>query len=105
MAGAAASRAEAELRPSIPAARSARDALAGGARVGILERDDDAGDARRGDQVGAGRAALAVVGAGLERGVERRALRSLAGLGQRHRFGMGAAAGRGGAAGRRSRRP
>ena len=66
--------------------------------IGIAERRDDPRHARLDQQVGAGRAALAAVGAGLERDVGGGAARRLAGLGQRHRLGMGPAAGLGPAA-------
>ena len=50
------------------------DALAGGARIGILERDHDPRGLRCEQQVGAGRAARAVVRAGLQRHIDGRAV-------------------------------
>jgi hypothetical protein len=50
------------------------------ARVGVLNRGDDAGDSGLGDAGRASRATLADMGAGLERRVERGAPRVSAGL-------------------------
>jgi hypothetical protein len=61
--------------------------LAGNRRVRILQRRDDARDARRHDGLDAGRG-LAVVRTGLERGVERRAACRVAGPPQRLDLGM-----------------
>ena len=62
------------------------------AGVRILATDYRARDARIGQQVGAGRAARRTMGAGLQRAVKGSAARRRAGLGQRHRFGVGATA-------------
>ena len=65
----------------------------GGARIGVVLADHDARRAGRDDQIGAGRAALAMVGAGFERDVKRRfGQHSRRKARQRHRFGMRAAA-------------
>ena len=64
-----------------------RMALAGDLRIGILQRRHHARDAGRHDGVDAGRR-LAVMRAGLERHVERRAARRLAGAPQRLDLGM-----------------
>ena len=72
---------------------------------GSAQRDDDPRGPRLDQQVGAGRAARAVVRAGLQRHVDGRAARRLAGLGERHRLGMGPAALAGSSRGRPLRRP
>ena len=74
------------------------DAEAVGARIGIADRDHHLGRAGLGEQGRAGGPAAAVMGAGLERHIDGRAARGLAGLRQRHRLGMRPAAGLGPAA-------
>ena len=64
-----------------------RMALAGDLGVRVFQRRDDARDARRQDGVDAGRG-LAVMRAGLERRVKRRAARRLPGAAQRLDLGM-----------------
>ena len=70
----------------------ARGAQAGEARardpfVGVVERDDDPGDAGRDQRVGA-RRRVAVVGAGLERAVRGGAAGPVAGVAQRRDLGV-----------------
>ena len=69
-------------------------------RIGIDQRGDHPRDAGRDDGVGAGRR-LAVMRAGLERHVERRAARGGAGAAQRLGLGMGPPAAAGSSRGRR----
>src|SRR5258705_4645598 len=71
------------------------DALARGARVGILERDDDARRLGLEQQIGARRAAWAIVGTGLERRIDSRTLGAPSRFLERNRLGMRTAAGRG----------
>ena len=88
-------RASSAPRPTstaMPAARSRAWPGAGDLRIGVFQRRDDAGDARRDDGVGAGRR-LAVMRAGLERHVKRRAARGRAGAAQRLDLRMRPAAG------------
>ena len=59
-------------RTSMPAVAQPRMAAPGDARVGIVNRRDDARDAGRDHRIGAGRRA-AVMAAGLQRDIERRA--------------------------------
>ena len=61
-------------------------------QVRIGHRGDHAGDAGRDQRIGAGRR-FAVMGAGLERDIDRGPARRCPGLGQRHRLGVGTAAG------------
>jgi len=72
-------------------------ALAAHARIGILDRRDDPGDAGLDDGLGAGRRA-AVVGTRLQRDIHRRAAGRLAGPIECHALGMRAPAGMGHAA-------
>ena len=65
----------------------------GGARIGIVAAHDHAGQAGGGDQIGTGRAARALVGAGFKGDVKRRPARRFAGGSQSDGFGMGASAG------------
>ena len=65
--------------------------------IGVFERRHDARNTRGDHGIGAGRR-LAVVRAGLQRDVQRRAARRLAGTPQRLDLGMGPAAGLGPAA-------
>ena len=74
-----------------------REARAGDAAVGVLERADDARNSRRDDRLGAGRR-RAVMRAGLQRHIERRAARRLARLVDGEAFGVRAPARRGDAA-------
>jgi len=76
-----------------PGGAHSGEARAGGARVGILDPDDEPAQARRARQVGACRPALAFVRARLEGYVKRRSACPLAGLLQRNGFGMGPPAG------------
>ena len=71
--------------------RAVRIAAPGDARVGVLERADDAARRRR-RPAHRRKAASAVMGAGLERDIGGGAARRLAGLGKRHRLGMRPAA-------------
>ena len=71
------------------------DALARSAQIGVLERYDHARGLRLDEQVGAGWAARALMGAGLKRDIDRRALRPAAGLFERNGLGMRTAAGSG----------
>ena len=91
-------------RTSMPAAPQLRDARAGDVRVGVLDADDDPGDARGDDRVDARRGA-AVVRAGLERGDERSRPRAVAPAArERDDLGVGTARRLGGAV-ERGRRP
>ena len=67
------------------------EATAGNARIGIVDRGDDARDASRDDRLGAGRR-RAVMRTGLERDVNRRAARRFPRLGERDLFGVRPAA-------------
>ena len=78
---------------SIPAARRRRIPLPDGPRVGIPERDHDARRLCGDQQIRAGRAAFAGVRARLERHVDGRALRPLAGLLECDRLRMRPSAG------------
>ena len=69
-----------------------------GARIGVAERHHDPAHARRDQQVGAGRPARRQMRTRLQRRIDGRAARGLAGLGERHRLGMRAPAGLGPAA-------
>jgi len=76
----------------LPRVAQPREALAGGAGIGILAPHDHPGGARCRDQVRARRSALRRVSARFERHKQIGALRSGTGFGQSHRLGMRASA-------------
>ena len=71
----------------MPASRKTRMALARDARVGVLHGGDDPRDAAGDDGVDAGRS-RAMMRAGLQRHVKRRAARGFAGGGEGDRLGV-----------------
>ena len=85
-----AARAPSPTSTAMPAVPQPLDAGAGHAPVGVLDRDDDAPDARGDERVGT-RSGAAVMGAGLERDVRSRTARAVTGRVQRFDLGVRAA--------------